>query len=214
MARRSDHTREELKELALTEAAKTARRRGWRAVTARGVARAIGYTPGTLYNVFKNLDDLLLQMNGRTLDALYAHVTQAPVSDAPAEALRQLGTRYAAFVAKHPRLWAAVMEFEPKRGSELPAWYRARAVRLVGLGERAIAGYFADGQEEERQRSAYVLWSALYGITARNQSTRFTPDDDTAHLLDNFITTYIAGLDRLRRAGRGRTKPKGRAKGA
>lgn len=197
MARRSDHTREELKEAALKAAETLTRKGGWRSATARAVARAIGYTPGTLYNVFENLDDLLLQMNGRTMEALYNHVTAAPVGKNPVDALREMGMRYAEFVARHPRLWEAVMEFERRGGARLPEWYREIASRLVGLGERAIAGFFAPGEEQERHRHAYVLWTALYGLTSRTQSNRLSIAGERGALLEAFITTYLTGLQRL-----------------
>ena len=57
MARRSDHSREELYELALEKAGEIAEKEGLRGLTARGVAREIGYTIGTLYNIFEDLDD-------------------------------------------------------------------------------------------------------------------------------------------------------------
>ena len=39
-------------------------------LTARKVAQAIGYAPGTLYNLFRNRDEMILHLNGRTLDRL------------------------------------------------------------------------------------------------------------------------------------------------
>ena len=71
MARRADHSREELCEIAMQAAERIVETDGLRALTARNVADAIGYSPGTLYNLFANLDELILQLNGRTLDALH-----------------------------------------------------------------------------------------------------------------------------------------------
>ena len=64
MARRSDHSREQLADMAVAAATALAERDGLRGVTARGVAREIGYTVGTLYNVFDNLDDVLRHATG------------------------------------------------------------------------------------------------------------------------------------------------------
>jgi AcrR family transcriptional regulator len=61
MARRSDHSRDELYNLAMTAARDIVRREGMAALTARGLATAIGYSPGTLYNLFDSLDELALQ---------------------------------------------------------------------------------------------------------------------------------------------------------
>lgn len=71
MARRSDHSRDELREMALTAAEQIVLENGYESLSARKVASAIGYTVGTLYLVFENLDDLVLQVNARTLDRLH-----------------------------------------------------------------------------------------------------------------------------------------------
>ena len=48
---------------------------GERALTTRRIAQDIGHTSGTLYNVFKDRDDLILALNGATLDELFAAVS-------------------------------------------------------------------------------------------------------------------------------------------
>ncbi len=78
MARRKDHTREELHGMALAEAWRIAEAEGLRGLTARRVAREIGYTVGTLYNVFTDLDDLVVQLIGRIFDALYEELKELP----------------------------------------------------------------------------------------------------------------------------------------
>ena len=75
MARRSDHSREEIKEMALVAAEKMILANGKDGLSARKVAQEIGYTVGTLYLVFKNLDELILHVNGRTLDRLFEKMT-------------------------------------------------------------------------------------------------------------------------------------------
>ncbi len=71
MARRKDHSREELKDLILQAAWKIVGAEGYEGLTARRVAAEIGYAPGTIYNLFASMDDLCQQLCGRTLDDLY-----------------------------------------------------------------------------------------------------------------------------------------------
>ncbi|NNE85589.1 MAG: WHG domain-containing protein, partial [Alphaproteobacteria bacterium] len=146
------------------------------------------------YNVFENLDDIIRHMNAGTMDALYDHVTAVPVDDDPEKALRALAGRYLEFVGKNRRLWSAVIEFEPQDGAPAPDWFRHKAERLVGLGEDAIAGLFGPRQVAARRRSAYVLWSALYGVTALAQTTSLPESAAPDALIDTLVTTYIAGL--------------------
>jgi len=196
MARRSDHTREELRELALAAAEELAERDGLTGITARGVARRIGYTVGTLYNVFDNLDDLIRQANARTLDDLYEALTKDGEGGAPEQALRRLARRYIEFVRAHPRRWAAVLEYEPQSPTEAPQWYRDKATRLFALAEQAIAGFLPGGDEALRRRHAHILWSALYGMHAVEQTGGLPKGESLTDLVDTLVDTYVAGLRR------------------
>ncbi|HEX6398630.1 MAG TPA: TetR family transcriptional regulator, partial [Steroidobacteraceae bacterium] len=63
MGRRNEHSREELRDLALRAAADIVSESGAAALSMREVARRIGYTVGALYIVFENLDDLSVHLN-------------------------------------------------------------------------------------------------------------------------------------------------------
>ena len=73
MGRRSDHTAEELRRMTLDAARKIVSENGLRGLTTRSIAREIGYTVGTLYQIFDNVDRLIEQMNIETLDAMRSH---------------------------------------------------------------------------------------------------------------------------------------------
>ena len=98
MARRSEHSREELHEMALAAAEQLVVENGLEGLSARKVAKAIGYTVGTLYLVFENIDVLILQVNERTLDRLYARMDRARANARGArDYLLQLGEVYISF---------------------------------------------------------------------------------------------------------------------
>ena len=71
--------------MALDAAWTIAESEGYRGLTVRNIAEKIGYVPGTLYNVFDNLDDLVLQLRGETLNALERLVSEAMSSPGPPE---------------------------------------------------------------------------------------------------------------------------------
>ncbi len=66
MGRRSDHSREQLEELILAEGHALMAETGYARFSAREVAKRVGYSIGTIYNVFGSLDALLLAINSRT----------------------------------------------------------------------------------------------------------------------------------------------------
>ena len=134
MARRSDHSREEIREMALEAAENIVVEQGLEGLSARKVATAIGYTVGTLYLVFENIDDLILQINARTLDRLYAKLaeTQAPARDAR-DRLLQLGQAYIQFADQDPHRWSMIFEHRLAEGRELPEWYQRKIARMFAI---------------------------------------------------------------------------------
>ena len=139
MARRSDHSRDEIREMALSAAEKIIREQGYRGFSARKLAAAIGYTVGTLYLVFDNLDDLLLQVNGRTLDRLHAFVQREQTRhEHPRERLLQLGHSYIRFADEDPRCWEMIFEHRLPEGSEMPEWLQQKVARMFALVHRIV----------------------------------------------------------------------------
>ena len=57
--------------MALDAARELTAERGLKNLTTRKVAERVGYTVGTLYQVFQDADDMIEQMNGETLARLY-----------------------------------------------------------------------------------------------------------------------------------------------
>lgn len=194
MGRRSDHTPAELYELVLGAARELAERDGLRGINTRAIANRIGYSPGTLYNHFANLDDLIVHLNARTLDELYEACAGVAFEDGPEAALRALARRYIGFVDAHPNLWAGVLEHSLPGGADMPAWYGVKALKLLALAEKAIAPLFGPGREAARAHSARVLWSGLYGACALASTGKMPRSETMTALVDTLIEVYVKGL--------------------
>jgi AcrR family transcriptional regulator len=158
MARRSDHSRDELKALILECARGIAEEEGLRGLTARRIAAKIGYAPGTIYNLFSNLDDLVLQLRGETLDTLYDYLSSKVVNGEPEAILINIAQNYITFVSEHANLWGIMFEHKLPDEQSVPEWYHEKSLRLLGLAENAIAFFFAPGQEEDRLHPYSQNW--------------------------------------------------------
>jgi AcrR family transcriptional regulator len=196
MARRSDHSREELYAMAMTAARGIVRQDGFRALTARNLASAIGYSPGTLYNLFEGLDELALHVNAATLDALYAAVSEGGLSGDPEADLDRMLRRYLGFLEENPALWAAIFEHRLPAGSPLPQWYLGRVQRLMRLVETALSPLFAPGEEKDLREAAAVLWTGLHGICSLAQDGRLTlvSAQSVPQMARSLIANYLTGL--------------------
>ena len=131
MARNTETRRRKIFEDALKAAKKIAQKKGLRGLTARRIAKDIGCSVGTIYNVFDNLDTLILHLNGRTFDALYEELAKVDPKDEPRAAVASLTETYLAFVRDNANLWNVVFEHVWPAKYPLPDWYREKIERLL-----------------------------------------------------------------------------------
>jgi AcrR family transcriptional regulator len=166
MARRSDHTREELREMALRAARDIVKDEGIQKLTTRAVAKRIGYSVGTLYVIFENVDDLKFALNALNLSELRAKMIDATsqISD-PAERLMAMGHFYLDFGLASPSLWRLMFEHQLPGDDPIPEVITRETDALFKLVLTAIIELLpASGQAGARNVAA-AFWSALHGIT-------------------------------------------------
>ncbi|WP_299393984.1 TetR/AcrR family transcriptional regulator [Pelagibius sp.] len=194
MGRRSDHSREELVTLAVEAARAIMVEEGVAQVSARAIAKRIGYSPGTLYNLFENIDAIVYQVNAGTLRALaaFAMTALADKTD-PLERAVALGRAYVDYAAEHPQPWLAVFDFRPAPDSKPPPLFEEAVALLFAVVADCLTPYFAAGEERLRDAAGRVLWSGVHGIsllhvTARlNQPEGMTAADMAELLIRNFL---------------------------
>ena len=190
MARRSDHTREELAELAIDAALALIDEEGFANFSARQVAAKIGYTVGTLYNVFGTYDELLYHVHARTLDHWYEFM-QARLKRGKAEPLRVLARGYVEYARTHYNRWIAL--FEPPRDKSIPVpvWYQERIKRFFAMLEDTIAP--AGHDRRKVKRDAQVLWAGIHGISILSLTGRLemVEAEPTEALVNALIDNYL-----------------------
>lgn len=164
MARRNDHAPDDLRRMALDAARALGAEEGLAGLTVRRVAERIGYAPGTLYNLFDNLDALILVLNGETLSRLAAALAAAADGE-PAARPRALVDAYFDFVEAEPKLWAVLFEHRLPDRVPLPGWYRDGLAALVDGAVAALAAVMAGWPERSRRDAVVAMWAALHGIS-------------------------------------------------
>ena len=194
MARRSDHTREQLHRMALAAARAIVAREGLRGLSTRRIAKKLGYSPGTLYQLFVDLDDLILHLNTTTLEALLKACDGINLSGDPEMALDDLAERYIHFVNAHPRLWSALFEHSLPRGKDLPDWYTGTVEKLLGLVVIALEPVIPSDTTKQREQEALVLWASLYGIASLASADKLGPNANPTEMVKALIANYVAGL--------------------
>ncbi len=191
MARRSDHSREELYDLALDAAGRIISEEGLRGISARRVAREIGYTVGTIYNVFKNSDDLIDHLNGQTMDRLQAACDGLDPDADAALRLRQLARQYIEFAAAHPRRYVTLFEHQHPMGSRPPDWYHDKVAGLLHIVEAAIAPTLPSANRDEVEAQARVLWAGVHGIISLEGAGRVAGSQQAGDLVGLLIDNFL-----------------------
>ncbi len=200
MGRRSSHTPDELRELILDAATSLVETHGLSGLSAREIARAIGYSPGTLYNVFQDLDDIILTIEQRLLDRLALALAAVPPSPDPVQHVCDLATAYLAFTQQKPRLWNLLLEHHMPTGWKVPTTFQSRLDAVLELVERALIPVIGLNNPARAKLATRGLWAMVHGVASLATAEKLTHVSaaNSADVLDDLIRTYLAGLKRPR----------------
>jgi AcrR family transcriptional regulator len=206
MGRRNEHSRDELRDLALRAAADIVGESGAAALSMREVARRIGYTVGALYIVFENLDDLIVHLNERTVIELRAALERIRGrANQPAQNLRLLVAAYLGFALLHTARWRLVFEHRLPEGQKAPPTYAGHTAAIFALVSRKLreAGVGEDSSVDE---VATALWSGVHGvcILAVTGKLQVATQASVQRLLDVLLDQFLDDAVPATRATRAR----------
>jgi AcrR family transcriptional regulator len=165
MGRRSDHTRSELKQLFVEEGRRHLGEAGLNGFSARDVAKRVGYSIGTVYNVFGSYDGLILAINARTLELWTAYV-RARLAEAGEDRIACLVRAYFAFAAANPKTWIAIYEHHMADGGRAPEWYQEAVGELMGVVWAEIAAVLPGVDPAQTVALARSLVATVHGHCA------------------------------------------------
>jgi len=200
MARRSEHSREELENLLLQQARFIVGAHGFEGLTARKLADAIGYTPGTIYNVFHSMDELYLRINAETLDALQCILNAPECRDpacSPVDNMKFMAAQYKNFCGSHRPYWLMLFEHRLSTGKDVPPWFAEKIEKLFEPLESLLDKFYDAGEVRRRRMAARILWSSVHGICFLEQSGKFKlVNNDTTidHMMDYLIDCFVSGI--------------------
>jgi AcrR family transcriptional regulator len=202
MARRKDHSRDELKGLILQSASKIVENEGFENLTVRKIAFDIGYTPGTLYNIFESMDALVLTLNVVTLEKLLA-VLSSPDCNNPKKTaihnMKAMAAQYRNFAFENKERWLMLFNYILPEGLDAPEWYREKTSLMFEPLEKILEPYFSKNQTKQRKIAARTLWASIHGICFL-QKTKKLPlldgKDVSIDIMNALIDNFVKGLSK------------------
>ncbi|SMD15741.1 TetR/AcrR family transcriptional regulator [Rhizobium sp. RU36D] len=180
--------RQKLRDDLLRAAADRIERDGLAKLRARDLASDVDCALGALYNVFADLDDLILHVNSLTLHALddcLSHVEHAHQDAPPQEQLIALAHGYLDFAMAHRNSWAALFDHQMPDGASVPDWHLNEHAVLFTHIIRPLGQLMPGLDPEEAALTARGLFSATHGVVALGLQNRFSavPPDKIREML-------------------------------
>ena len=195
--------RADLKDRLVAAARARIEKNGLKGLRARDITADADCALGALYNVFADLDDLILHANYATLMALDATMeAAAQTGDGPEACLRALARAYLQFALDNRNLWNALFEHSLPAGVPTPDWYQAGNAVLFRHVLEPLSVLEPGLSEDMLTTRARTAFAAVHGIVTISLEERFfgLPKDKLAAELDRFVAVQAAGIRALAEA--------------
>lgn len=187
MARNTQARRDELRTRLIDIAEAQIARDGLDTLRARDLAKTADCSVGQIYNVFEDLNGLIMAVNGRTFQALGAHVTAALDGQeaTPQQQLIIMSHGYLDFATRNTQVWRALFDLKMSTDMRVPDWYLAELGKLFALIGAPIALIFPDWSRDRVDLMTRALFSSVHGIVLLGLERRISgvPHDQIREMI-------------------------------
>jgi AcrR family transcriptional regulator len=202
----TEERRAGLRQALLEAAERTITAEGLKSLKARRLAAEANCAIGQIYNVWPDLDSLIIAVNARTLDDLDAALTAATAPEAVgathAQEARAVllaqADAYLEFASRNARRWRAVFEHRVTGDRELPGWYREQQARLFSHVDRPLRVLLPGVAPPDRADLGRAIFSAVHGVVWLGLEELLGPQayDDLRRQLRIVMGAIVDGLGR------------------
>jgi AcrR family transcriptional regulator len=194
IAERKEREKEELKELILNAAREIFLSEGYENTSIRKIAAKIEYSPGIIYQHFRDKNDLLLALHDKAfedkMEALFISVQN--ISD-PLERLGATGRSYLRYGIEHPQDYELmfILSCTMEALAVKEEFWKDGAVAIGMLKENVKAcidaGYFR--KDLDPDQTSLILWSQVHGLVSlfiKERLNIYSVDDKEDFMLKSF----------------------------
>ncbi len=165
---------------------------GLSTLKARLLAQAAGCSVGAIYNIFEDLDALVMAVNARTFRVLGAFVStqvEGAADQSPNTQLVVMSHAYLHFAAEHTYLWRALFDLEMSVDGKVPDWYLLELRAVFGLIASPLAQLFPDMKRDALDLMVRALFSSVHGIVLLGLERRISavPQDQIEMMLSQVL---------------------------
>lgn len=193
MARRSDHSKEEIKALAIKNAFELVAENGEKGFKARDIAKRMGYTVGTIYYVFDNMENLRFHVYAAILDLFHKDIVKGLRNKK--NKLNYHIKKYIQFSQDYQNLWLFLYSLDNMTENEVPEWYSEKIQRFFGLMVEALTPHIK--HKRNVTKAAQTILTSVHGMCVLSiRGNRIKGGGfDLESMAKHMITTYLHGLN-------------------
>lgn len=187
----------ELRASILDEARQTLVAEGYRALSMRRIARAVGCTATSIYLHFRDKDDLLHALIHEGLERLHEQLLAAVdgIED-PRRRCERLCRSYLEFALENREYYEVIFSLHPEHMKRYPqALYRRARGNLEFFADSiaASAGRAGDRQDADYLQ-AHVIWAQLHGAVTLHLTERVDFRLDVLAFLDAAVRNALCAI--------------------
>ena len=149
---------------------------GLASLRARDLAAAAGCSVGAIYNVCADLDELILDVNARTLRAL-SEKMQAIGDKDPTRQMIGMADAYLAYAAENRVRWDALFSHRLPAGIATPRWFEDALDAAFSHIEAPLRALRPALGERAKRLLARSIFASVHGMVALGLDKRLAPVD-------------------------------------
>lgn len=168
---------------------------GLNAVQIRAVAAKAGYSVGSVYKHYADIDALIIAVNAITLQRIRDAMAAATQGLAdPVARLKALAHTYLDFARANVNLWRGLFDHHLTGAKEIPEEHRHENIALLAFIGREISDLDPDLDDDALAARTRTCFAAVHGLVAISLEDRFIGlSEETLPVEMDFLVDRLAG---------------------
>ncbi len=168
---------------------------GLNAVQIRAVAAKAGYSVGSVYKHYADIDALIIAVNAITLQRINDTMTEATEGLAdPVARLKALAHAYLDFARANVNLWRGLFDHHLAGAKEIPDNHRQQNIALLAFIGREIKTLEPAMDDAALAARTRTCFAAVHGLVTISLEDRFIGlSEDTLPVEMDFLVDRLAG---------------------
>lgn len=165
------------------------------ALHARELARRSGYSVGSVYKHYADLDALIAEVNTVTLNQIGQTVSLAIADKSdPLDRLKALAHAYMHFAGANENLWKALFGHRLPEGRDIPPEHREANIALLSLIGQSLLKINPQLSEDALQARTRTCFAAVHGVVSIALEQRFVGlSGEVLNAEMDFLVERLAG---------------------